>query len=644
MGQSESVQSDLDESTTGSADGALPMLLQDSNVRQKDPPTSLSYKAKDPDSFADFSIVDDSPKKDSDQPLSSSREPTDAEKKEQVLRQFRHHWTEQRAEIERVARHRELEELLERTHEQMCKDTLRIDALPANRYGTDTRLPHFNKDEHVPVLALINPFAGAMAGSDILSIARQTPYYQDRFFNIIDVVRDQRRGGLLDLLRRELCAAKAEAKALGHRPRVISGGGDGTASFTLFMIFAALRADDSRADEGLQDTGNGFIWTDQEMADFFPALAQMPLGSANDFGRTLGWGRKYPGDAESRFKLDWRRHAKDALMNWIEAAISPESSVVNFDIFGIVPEPGQDRCDFKLCELGGHRGMDPKVQLEGGAKHLMMKEAGLPVPLFACLYFSAGFGAYMTARFQMNRRKSPIRNKVEYLRQAAGILMETVPPQLHTGLDKVQIFCGEERYFPPRSEDGSGGERYREVGFLNINWQAGMFNGAERAPLGARICSTREPAKFNDGMMDMYRGKFKSVLKNPGFVYQTDKREEGLTLTYSGERGTGIFFQWDGESRFAFSPSGDDFHIHIRKILNIPVVLGPNYDPRVTGEPENGLPVKFSFSGRSDEERRSFAQRVLKGVQGQLNEELLATNEEMHSIGLHLEAEHLPPG
>lgn len=38
---------------------------------------------------------------------------------------------------------------------------------------------------------------------------------------------------------------------------------------------------------------------------------------------------------------------------------------------------------------------------------------------------------------------------------------------------QVQIFCGEERYFPPRSEDGSGGERYREVGFLNINWQAG---------------------------------------------------------------------------------------------------------------------------------------------------------------------------
>jgi len=47
------------------------------------------------------------------------------------------------------------------------------------------------------------------------------------------VVRDQRRGGLLDLLRRELCAAKAEAKALGHRPRVISGGEGGVAGFLL---------------------------------------------------------------------------------------------------------------------------------------------------------------------------------------------------------------------------------------------------------------------------------------------------------------------------------------------------------------------------------------------------------------------------
>lgn len=30
-----------------------------------------------------------------------------------------------------------------------------------------------------------------------------------------------------------------------------------------------------------------------------------------------------------------------------------------------------------------------------------------------CLYFSAGIGAYMTSRFQINRRKTPLRNRAE---------------------------------------------------------------------------------------------------------------------------------------------------------------------------------------------------------------------------------------
>ena len=69
----------------------------------------------------------------------------------------------------------------------------------------------------------------------------------------------------------------------------------------------------------------------------------------------------------------------------------------------------------------------------------------------------------MTARFQMNRRKSPIRNKLEYIRlggmhrfkwmqlshfclhscgtftrrQGCGILAENIPPQLNVGLEKA---------------------------------------------------------------------------------------------------------------------------------------------------------------------------------------------------------------
>lgn len=549
----------------------------------------------------------------------------------EILRDAKRRWTAKHEEADRQHRAAELQELLAQTRASLHVEP--TSSMPSNRYGTDARLPPFDLERHVPVLALINPFSGGMAGSDILSLARKSPYYQSTFFNIIDVVKDQRRGGLLDLFRIELCQARDQAKAMGRRPRIISGGGDGTASFTIFMIFAALRADDTRADEGLRDSGNGFIWSDEELAQSFPALAQMPLGSANDFGHALGWGDKYPGDIESSGCLGSRQSALTALQTWVEAVIDPSTSVANFDVFGFMPAEGASACDFKLCELTGRRGRDPKVVVDGKPQ-LLMKEAGTPVPLFCCLYFSAGLAAYMVARFQMNRRKTPLLNKLEYGRQGAGILTESVPAQLGTGLEGVQIRCGDKHYFPPHSEDGSGGEKYREVGFLNINWQAGIANGSDRAPICGRACSTREPAKFNDGKIDMYRLKLRSVVKNPGFRIQTDKHDDGMTMTFSGGRGKGIFFQWDGEARFAFSPTGEPFQLNVQKILNLPVVLGPRYDPRVTGDPHNGREAFFGFEGATPERRAAVRERIVRGIRGELNRELNASREEMIAAGL----------
>jgi hypothetical protein len=168
--------------------------------------------------------------------------------------------------------------------------------------GKDLQLPKFEKGRHVPTLALINGRSGGKVGSHVLAIARGSPVYQDRFFDIVEVAKDTVRGGLLDVFRLELNAAKEEAKAIGTRPRVISGGGDGTGSFTLHMILKALQADNLRdEEEGLRNTGNGFIWTDEELRASFPAIAQMPLGSANDFANILGWGQTYPGSANGCF-------------------------------------------------------------------------------------------------------------------------------------------------------------------------------------------------------------------------------------------------------------------------------------------------------------------------------------------------------
>ena len=236
------------------------------------------------------------------------------------------------------------------------------------------------------------------------------------------------------------------------------------------------------------------------------------------------------------------------MYRWVAAVIDPKSRVVNFDIWGIMPERGEERVDFKICELSGRRGCNPKVRGESGEQNLVMKLAGTPVPFFTCLYFSTGFQAYMVARFQINRHSHPLTNKLEYIRQGHLIVAESVvsrPPQLERRLDKVRIDCGAQPYFPPRQgkDPRASGRRYRDVGFFNINSQdmlyiylciyihvyiyiyihiyiymcvyiyiymythidiyiyiysqGNMMNGADRAP----CCSSmpREPAKFNDG-------------------------------------------------------------------------------------------------------------------------------------------------
>lgn len=530
--------------------------------------------------------------------------------------------------------------MLRESSRRMVSDTDLLDQQLPHRYGENACLPCFVPGRDVPVLGLLNPRSGSGAGADILEAARRTPYYNVRFFNVLDVVKSRERGGLLDLFRKELCEARLEAAALGTRPRLISAGGDGTASFALYVVLAALRADASRAGDGLEDRGSGFVWTDAELEESFPALAHMPLGSANDFSHTLGWGRKFPGAGEGLPASALRQ-----LHQWIQAAVNPASFVASFDIWGILPKDGSVTCSFKLAELAGRRGADPKEVIHGRAQ-LVMKEAKTPVPFFVCLYFSAGFGAYMTSRFQLNRRHTAFKNKLQYCRQALGIAAEALPPQLQVGLEGVEIDCDDEHYFPPRVDEGNSGTHYREVGFLNVNWQASLAHGADRASLRDRLGAlgasdeVRQPAKFNDGRMDMYRLKFRSVLKSLGPRYQTDKKKQ-MKLTYKGSKGQGLFIQWDGEARFAFSPTGEPFDINIRKVLNIPVVIGPQHDTKRTGSLLGAKEGMFRFEGETPEQRSLSRQRTLQLVAGQLDGQLNATREELRAAGLHVEGE--PP-
>jgi hypothetical protein len=308
--------------------------------------------------------------------------------------------------------------------------------------------------------------------------------------------------------------------------------------------------------------------------------------------------------------------------------------LAKFDVWGIFPERGADVCDFKIAELTGGQGWCPNKVTEQKKRELHLKMASHPVPFLVCLYLSVGFGAYMVARFQLNRHGTPFRNRLEYIRQGLGILIEPTPPQMCVRLRDVEVDCENEPYFPPRRKLGNHGRRYREVGFYNINWQAHALHGADRDRCLSRVsCKRRTPVRFDDGQLDMFRWNAKSFVKNPGPLMQVDKKKD-MTLTFNGGSGRGLFFQWDGEARFAFSPDGKPFHLSVRKALTIPVVIGPKYNRKLLGGAGPSEDARFSFSGDSPIEVELVRKRVLQSARDELRSELCASREEIEQANM----------
>lgn len=540
--------------------------------------------------------------------------------------------TNRAAREAKEALRKEVEQRLQESKNSMKKRTDEKDQKKC-RYDFSVGLPKFTPGTHVPTLGLLNPASGSKAGSDILAVAWKQEYYKDNFFDIIDCVRFQKPGGMLDVFRTALNAAKEEGKKQGLRPRIVTGGGDGTCSFGMFILFLALKAHPDREDTDLSDTGNGFIWTDEEMEKFFPAFAQMPLGSGNDLANFMGWGKKYPGDGSHG--LIGSCHSKiwsaARLSDWIGGVLDKKAIVANFDVWGLMPSEG-DECNFKICELAGPKGISPKVKGQ-----LTMKPADNPVPFFVVLYANVGWLGYEIARFQINRRSAQVYNDLEHTRQAVASFLEFRPPQIQYGMKNCAITADGEPYFPPRGMKADQGGRYMDVGFMNINSiVGGHIHAGDRTGCGTRClacgtCSFRSGGpKFNDGEMDLWRikGPIRTIAKNPGTTVQSDKKKS-ITFSYEAAEGQGVFMQYDGESRFLFSPKGEKFGFTVRKALNVPMVIGAGYNKKQGGDPDNGQPVTFAFCGDNEGEVQAVKRRVWKLLAGQLNGELLATADEI---------------
>lgn len=504
-------------------------------------------------------------------------------------------------------------------------------------FPADLQLIPWDPQVHAPCVGLINPKSGPRKGAPILEVCKRTDYFKDRIFNIVDVFKASFKkaegyGQAFIDFRSMLNDAKAKSVEKNDpkfRPRLFCGGGDGTASFSLTILFRILQPD---PDAGLPDKGNGFMWTDEEMKLYFPGIIQMPLGTGNDLGRALGWGAKYPGwglcgGASSRGKR---------LQNWMDMAIRVSTPVVNFDVWGLMPPPGEDQMKLKVCQLA-------QVKKVEGKKQCVMREADPVAPFLIFLYLSFGFIAQVVSRFEPKRTKSQIMNKVVMGVKTAEILLGFRPKQLKSGMEgfSVENVPGEpnekngtNRYFPPRN--GRKGRSYYDVGIMNANsFVGGQLHGADRMSCSTRWCkcgSGRERVDPTDGKADFFRERLVPTILKTGNMLQTDKKPGG-TFKYEAAAGQGQFFQFDGEGRFAFSPDGAAWEFSITHALTVPMVVAPTF------KKHDEAPVEFKFGGSTAEETQRIRTRMAKWVKGEVVTEMNATEDEMRSAGLPVVAE-----
>lgn len=504
-------------------------------------------------------------------------------------------------------------------------------------YPPDLKLLPFDPAVHAPCVGLINPKSGPKKGAPILEVVARTDYFKDRIFNIVEVFKgsfkkDTGFGEDFKSFRAMLNDAKAKAIEKNDpkfRPRMFCGGGDGTASFALTIFFRIMQPD---PDNGFPDTGNGFHWTDEEMAKYFPGLIQMPLGTGNDLGRAMGWGHKYPGYVHCGGAA--ARGVK--LQNWMDLAIRVSTPIVSYDVFGFMPPAGQEKMTAKVCQLAVIKKVD-------GKKQAVMREADPVAPFLCFLYCSFGFIAQVVSRFENFRTNGQIQNKIMMGVKVAEILLGFRAKQLKSGMDGLSIHNldgeppeknGTSRYFPPR--DTRKARSYYDIGFMNANsFVGGQVHGLDRASCSTRWClcgSGREYVNPCDGKADFFRQRLVPTIMKQGTRLQTDKKP-GASFRFEAAKGQGQFMQFDGEGRFVFNPDGNEWAFDVQHVLVIPMVCNPKREKYLLSSDSTNSSHDFKICGSTPEEVARAKTRLLKWSSGELISELNATPEEMHRAG-----------
>lgn len=408
-----------------------------------------------------------------------------------------------------------------------------------------------------PFLGLWNPKSGCRAGEKILRLARRWPLYRIRFFDILDVATNE--NAKIAFLR-SLEGVKMESIAYKCRPRLLFGGGDGTASFTIWCIFRTLRVEEPSVNTWLASEQQFWLWNEEDLQLYFPALVHIPLGTGNDLAGSFGWGRKF---GTSNKKQLYRRFLE---------CTSQSRPIVPFDVWGL---HGLADSGLKVAEYAGP---DPN--------HLdrsRFKLAGPSVPFISLLYTTFGYEAFVAAQVELQRSPSRFKNLVEYAKAIPEALIG--PQRRNIDLTGIRAFVPHDRnpaskktYFPPPGR-GTQGSEYSSLGFFNINSYAGG------------VWTANDSALTDDGKLDMFRQKnFLANVLRRGRTYLTEKHAHAW-FSIPGDL-PGVHFQVDGEARLLFSPQSKTSTFKVPRVMQVPVVVGP--ESKMKAHPQQSLLYKWN--------------------------------------------------
>lgn len=102
---------------------------------------------------------------------------------------------------------------------------------------------------------------------------------------------------------------------------------------------------------------------------------------------------------------------------------------------------------------------------------------------------------------------------------------------------------------------------------------------------GGGFWRASKPARFGDGLIDLFRQHcyIGNVLRR-GRVYDTEKHPSATFFLPA--QLPGVHCQIDGEARFLFHPQQRDAKLEFTRVMQIPVVLGPETQ-ELPGYPAN---------------------------------------------------------